>query len=255
LVDFGMLAAASPDVHEVYCEDQKVDLAVYTGFVLDRKIELNIKQGTLTPFTWITLKAADLVSRLTGGAAELTVESKGILGYKAQWAEKQTSHEAIYTFTVNAGCDPLVGLKGEISIPPPGPPPVVLLAKAVGAKFFVELGGAVTFIGSLGRNAKDQIIEALELAGKMTLGLGAKVKNTLIEAKVSGETGLSVKAKCEVSLSPDVEVKLKSPTMSFEGLAVKIGFKSLTGSFRPTQQKITLIEPEVLFSLPEVPLL
>jgi hypothetical protein len=255
LVDFALMATNRGVRHEVFCENQKVDVVVYPGFKLDRKLEANIVAGPNQPFGWVTTRAAVLVSRLTGGAATLSVESKGTLGYKAAWVEDEKSNEAILTCAIVAGCDPLVGLKGEIGIPPPGPPPVVLIARAVGAKFFVELGGAVTLVGSLERDSSAQIKESLELGGKVTLGIGAKVSNSLVEAKVSGETGLSVKAKCEFKLTPEVKVSLKQPKMSFEGLAIKLGFKSMTGSFRPTSQKFTVLEPEVLFELSDLDLL
>jgi hypothetical protein len=88
----------------------------------------------------------------------------------------------------------------------------------------------------------------------VTVGVGAKVaKNRLIqELSLTGETGLGLKAKLE----GDTQVTgltFKSPTLTFEGLAVKTGLKLNVGNIS-FSKKITVLEPEELVRMPDVKL-
>jgi hypothetical protein len=260
LADIALLLASGSSLgvekHLITAGDKEAELRVFSGVKLDSKIDT--KSVTQRKFGPVERGFNTLVGKLPG-KPEIKLESKGFIGYKAEWREHPDAAVANFAFATSFGCDPLFGVKAEFGIPPPIPPPVNLfvvpILEAAGVKFFVALNGQFSLAGTVARNEKAAYTGSVEVGGKVTVGAGAKVAaNSLIqELSLTGETGLGLKAKLEGDLQGAGGVTIKSPTLTFEGLAVKTALKLNVGNIS-FSKKITVLEPEELARMPDVPL-
>jgi len=259
LVDFAALALAGSsagyEVHQVIVDGKELEIRVLPGIKLDDKLDMDefsaIKLG---PFN----EAFKALGERLPGKPVLKLEGKGALGYKAAWVDNPSSHEALLALSAAFGLDPLIGIKVELGIPPPVPPPasfvVIPLLDAAGIKFFVAVGGSVSLVGTVARSESGEVSGSADIGGKIALSAGAKMKaNGLVkELSLAGETGLAVKGTVVPGTIPSVT--LKKPRVDFEGLSVKFSLKLNTGGFS-ISKKATVIEPATLLQGDDITIL
>jgi hypothetical protein len=202
-------------------------------------------------FSWLDGRLRPLLRRLRFADNQIKVESKGALSYKAEWRENPDSHLANLTYTAQIGFDPLFGIKAEAAGPPTAFGPVfTLCTMLIGLDTFINVRGEFAAMGGIARDDRGRNQGQADLGGKVVVAAGARLNETrwppVRELSVAGESGLSLRAKLRNNPNgPGVLVK--DPMLNFDGLVIKVSFKTLGGRIGYSG-KSTILAPEVLYS-------
>jgi hypothetical protein len=214
---------------------------VYSGLIGQTKFDAKLAQPYLNA---VAGAIAAGVSKVAGPNFTFKPEVKGSLALKGQWRELKTSPEAYFSYDISLGFDPLIGIKVEI---PVVIPPLAFIQRVTGAAPILIIGGGISAVGTFQRAEAEGVPKLAVkggLGGKLVVGLGLGIKDALVEASVTGETGISVKGSYDPT-----RFSVITAEMNLEGLVVKSSVKFAGGLLKDKSfgGQITVLEPAPLF--------